>query len=438
MDAQLQTLLSPRNEYRWLGLMLVLLHFSLWWGFGGALSRSLMLAHFGLFLIWQPLWRREAQLSWSGSLVFVLATVAFILWLNWWLMAFWLLLLTGVVGGRITRGGAEHYAYLLTLLIVVCELLLGCIPPMFNVPSLSPEVSTLFKYGLLLLPVALIFVPGSSVIDSETYRVDFLYGLTVALLVTVLALGSLLTMYYRSVEYAVALFQASFVIALFLLTISWLWMPFASFSGFGQLWERYILNTGTPFEQWFSRLSTIAKEEQKPTEFLNAAMRCLSELPWIAGVEWRRAGDNAKVGHVTSHSFRFTSSDLHLHIYAHRPMGTGLLLHGKLLIQLITHFYHAKEREQELTQRAHLQAIYETGARVTHDIKNLLQSLRTVTTLVRDQSDDSRLELLQLLQRQLPHITPCLGQATGASGHVSCPLSAQRMVGNIQIPKQGS
>ena len=38
------------------------------------------------------------------------------------------------------------------------------------------------------------------------------------------------------------------------------------------------------------------------------------------------------------------------------------------------HFYIAKIREKTLTQQTHLKAIYETGARITHDIKNLLQS----------------------------------------------------------------
>lgn len=388
-----------------------------------------MLAHLGLFLIWQPVWRKDERLALLGSLVFILATAAFVLWLNWWLMAFWLLLLTGVVGGRITRGGTEHYAYLFTLLFLVCELLIGCIPPMFDVHSLSSEVSNLFKYGLLVLPAALIFVPGSRVTDSRAHRVDFLYGLTVALLASVLALGSLLSMYYSGAEYAVALFQTILVIALFLLAIGWLWMPFASFSGFGQLWERYILNIGTPFERWLSRLSDIAKDEQKPTEFLNAAMRCLSELPWIAGVEWRRARDNAQVGDVTSYSFRVTSNDLQLRVYAHRSIGTGLLLHGKLLIQLVTHFYHAKEREQELTQRTHLQAIHETGARVTHDIKNLLQSLKTVTAVVQHRPDDPNSELQQLLQHQLPHITQRLQlaldklQAPQVASSARCQLS---------------
>ena len=58
-----------------------------------------------------------------------------------------------------------------------------------------------------------------------------------------------------------------------------------------------------------------------------------------------------------------------------------------------------------MAQKAHLHAIYETGARVTHDIKNLLQSLQTMTTLLETTSDETREKSLTLLKRQLPHIS---------------------------------
>ncbi len=80
-------------------------------------------------------------------------------------------------------------------------------------------------------------------------------------------------------------------------------------------------------------------------------------------------------------------------------------LHCNLLVQLIETFYTAKKQEQELAQQAHLHAIYETGARVTHDIKNLLQSLQTMTILLDTTSYETREKSLLLLQKQLPHIT---------------------------------
>jgi signal transduction histidine kinase len=58
-----------------------------------------------------------------------------------------------------------------------------------------------------------------------------------------------------------------------------------------------------------------------------------------------------------------------------------------------------------------LEAVHETGARLTHDIKNLLQSLNVLCSVaVRDEGRDSP-ELQSLLRRQLPAITQRLTEA---------------------------
>jgi signal transduction histidine kinase len=102
--------------------------------------------------------------------------------------------------------------------------------------------------------------------------------------------------------------------------------------------------------------------------------------------------------------FHYNDEDFKVSVYAHRSVGAALRLHGQLLLQLVAHFHRAKQREEELTRTARLQAVYETGARITHDIKNLLQSLQTTTSAMQasDPSDDA--ELRALIARQLPHV----------------------------------
>jgi len=51
-----------------------------------------------------------------------------------------------------------------------------------------------------------------------------------------------------------------------------------------------------------------------------------------------------------------------------------------------------------------LQSIYEAGARITHDIKNLLQSLKTLTSIV-EQTDALSSEKQTLIKSQLPHLS---------------------------------
>ncbi len=394
-----------RNEYRLLALMLMLLHSAVWWDFGSYLSRSLLLAHLGLFLIWQPVWRRDQRLEWRGSLNLILPTLGFIYWLNWSLVSFWVLLLIGIVGGRVTVVRAERNAYMIALIFLVSELLIGCLPAMFSIYSLATEVQVLFGYGLFILPLGLLFFPTLEHSHERTRAVDFLYGLTVSLLAAILGLGSLLSTYSTGAPYATALLQAIVAISLFLLAISWLWAPQGGFSGLGQLWERYLLNIGTPFEQWAGRVARLADRQQNPRDFLQSAMQQFIELPWVAGVSWNAASSKGSVGIATKNTLRITDGAVQGVVYAHRPLGTALLLHGKLLLNLLGHFFTAKERERELAQQAHLQAIYETGARVTHDIKNLLQSLSTLTLALQRNTGERRTEALQLLENQLPYLT---------------------------------
>ncbi len=398
-------LLNRRFEHQILALMLASLHLALWWDFGGALSRSLILAHLGLFLMWQPLWRRDQRLNWKGSIVFLLATLAFIIWTDWGLMTFWLLLLTAIVGGRVTARRGSRYAYLLALTFLVSEILIISIPSIIAVQWLETEAWRMLGYGLFIVPLVLFFVPGPKEPADVAKSVDFLYGLTVALLTGILAMGSLLSMYITGAEYPVAVIQTILAIALFLLAISWLWTPLAGFSGLGQLWERYLQNIGTPFEGWLARLADLAGGNQSPDSFLESAVAQLVELPWVAGATWKSRESQGENGPTTPHLFHFVDDDLTITVYARRSIGAALRLHGQLLLQLVAHFYRAKQREEELTRTARLQAVYETGARITHDIKNLLQSLQTTTAAMQAGKAGDEDELRELMARQLPHVS---------------------------------
>ncbi len=121
------------NEHWLLAFMLALLHVAIWWDFGGPLSRSMMLAHLGLFLLWQPLWQKDRRVDSRSALAFLVLTFAVVYWLNWWFIFLWLVLLIGLIGGRVFVESRERYASLLALAVVICELLIGCLTPMFGI-----------------------------------------------------------------------------------------------------------------------------------------------------------------------------------------------------------------------------------------------------------------------------------------------------------------
>ena len=399
------------HEPRLLGLVLLFLHAALWGDFGSLLSRAMMLAHLGLFLLWQPLWRQDLRLDKGSASLFVLLTMGFVAWLNWWFVFFWLLLLVGIIGGRVLFvDRREHLAHMITLVALISELLIACVVELFKVP-LTDETRMLFFYGLLAPPLLLLVLPAPRRRPGPAPAVDILQALTISSLTTILALGSLLVMYSTSTPYPVALFQILVFIALFLLAIAWLLNPHPGFSGLAQLWSRYVLNVGTPFEQWLTGLSRVAQAHATAEDFLQAAMLQLVELPWVEGVVWTAAGEQGKAGLQTDHSLAAAAEGIEVTVYTLATPGPTLRLHGKLLVQVIAYFHAAKRAEQELARRAHLQAVYETGARITHDIKNLLQSLHTMTVALASSGPERAAEAQKLVQRRLPHVTQRLQRA---------------------------
>lgn len=62
-------------------------------------------------------------------------------------------------------------------------------------------------------------------------------------------------------------------------------------------------------------------------------------------------------------------------LFSTHSLTPSLIWHFNLVVQIIGEFYDAKISARQLSQMAYLKAIHETGARITHDVKNLLQSL---------------------------------------------------------------
>ena len=114
---------------------------------------------------------------------------------------------------------------------------------------------------------------------------------------------------------------------------------------------------------------------------------------------------HGQTGRETPYPTSVPGEEISVTLYTRRSPGTALILHGKLLVQVIAYFHAAKRAERALARQAHLQAIYETGARVTHDIKNLLQSLHMIGTILQDTDPRRAGEAQALVRRQLPHLT---------------------------------
>lgn len=317
----------------------------------------------------------------------------------------WLILLSGFCGGRVIINHQERNTYILVLLFLTFELIIECTTRLFNIAILT-NIRDLFGITLPLIPLIMVTLPISRE-DNSMQSVDILHALSTSTLISVLIFGSLLNMYLGGVDYLFSLVQTLLAIALFLFVISWLLSPKAGFSGLSQLWSSSLLNIGTPLEKWLANLSNLSLQQQTPEEFLEVAVEDLMALAWVAGAKWQSAGSSGELGNTSKHEIEFNTNNFTITIYSNNWMGGALYLHCNLLIQLIDNFYIGKIRERKLTHQAHLQAIHETGARVTHDIKNLLQSLHAITSIIQYEQDSTETKSIsqRLLEKQMPHFT---------------------------------
>lgn len=390
-----------KGSGRWLSLaMLVTLHFALWLGIDSIWTRPLLFAHLGLFLLWQPLWRGEERLSSRSAAIIVFASSLALVWLNWWLLAFWVSGLFSLVGGRVfaLQSRWQRLRYLLVMVYLLAVLLFWLTPQLFMLSTAGEASEYLMEIVLPLLLAGMVLLPHESERLKETLAVDLIYSILLFMLLTLLVLGSLAFMMLGKVEYFPALLRTLFLMALLLFVLGWLWNPRLGFSGFQAVFSRSFLNIGTPFEAWLKQLAATAQQEPSPAIFLKMVTARLVVLPWLSGISWESDEGHGKQGSSSPYRINVADQDLHMVLFTHQSVAPSVLMHIHLLTQMLAHFYQSKRREQRLREMARLQAVHETGARLTHDLKNMLQSLLALISIAEQQPVQAQ----PILQHQLP------------------------------------
>lgn len=390
----------------WFGLMLIALHMALAWGIDGLFTQAMLMAHFGLFLLWQPLWQGDGRLENRHALVVILVGLVLTVWCSWWLMAVWLALLFGLIGGHLigNEQPRQRFAAMLGAFYLLSLLLVWVVPHLFVEQRFAEVLINLVRFGLLLPPLVLICLPDSSVRRSSPLTVDLFYSVMLFLLVSGLVLGSFAVKQISRGEYPMALAQSLIIMSLLLMLMSWLWNPHAGFMGIGRLMSRYLMSIGLPFERWVRALADLAEREREPARFIALAAQDMCSLPWISGVKWKTSQAGGEAGHPSAARAECVFQDVQCVFYTRSSLSPAMWLHLKLLTQMVGHFYHAKIREEMQRQNAYTQAIHETGARLTHDVKNILQSLRSLCAAVEGPGVHEATAAQELVRRQLPQI----------------------------------
>jgi signal transduction histidine kinase len=210
------------------------------------------------------------------------------------------------------------------------------------------------------------------------------------------------------IAYLEALTNTVFLIAGTIFVLGLAWNPRTGYAGLNVFFSRYLFSIGLPVEKWLYFLAELSQLEARPERFLAEGVAGLARLPWIAGAAWQAGEAHGETGTRTDYVVVYEGKELVLTIHSRYRTSPALQWHMHLLGQLLGEFYSAKLREQKLREASYLQAVHETGARLTHDVKNLLQSLNVLCSVA---AQDDSPGLQALMRRQLPAITQRL-QAT--------------------------
>lgn len=391
---------------RWVVVaMLLALHAALVSQPGEVFQRVWLLVHFGLFLLWQPFFATERELDVVSIVVLLTLTAVILYFLAGWMVVTWLLLLLGILGGRVftVQVARRSRFYLVAFAFVLSVLLLWSVPALVLGAQGVPENVARFVRGFLpFMLVGLVILPLPQ--EDDTGQVfDFFYAVLVFQLCVVLVLGSIAMMRFTNEDYvdSVLLTVMGFGLALFIFAV--LWNPMRGYGGLQTYFSRYLMSVGMPFELWMRRIAELASVERDPRRFLEEALREIAELPWMRGGRWKSPDGEGSFGENSRFASHFSHQSLEIEFYTSIELSPALFLHMRLLAQVVGEFYEGKRRESALRHHAYLQAVHETGARLTHDMKNLLQSLYAITSMApRDKEPADG--YTGLLQRQLPQL----------------------------------
>jgi hypothetical protein len=383
---------------------LLMLHALAFGGWQIPAVRLLWVVALGLFLIWQPFVAGERRIELrQGVVLFGIVLVSTLL-LGPWLLLIWCGALAAAIGGRVlwTERRSERSGYLLAFGYLVGVTVLGVVPEISPAVAFDPALrGVLARFMPLFLPLLLVF-PARAPQRKSGEAFDLFYGVMVFLVLAVFVLGTLAYMLVVGAGYVEALFKTSLAVAGALLVVAWAWNPRGGFSGIGSAISRYLLSVGMPLEQWLVQLSEESERYTNPALFLDAVMQRLRGIPWVVGVSWRAGQSAGQSGEQTMYVHTCQGDELALVAHFRHPPSPAMRWHVEWLLRLAVEFYLVKLQTHQLQRMGYVQAIYETGARVTHDVKNLLQSLQVLCYAANQPGDPA--EVAALLGRQLPQI----------------------------------
>ena len=395
-------------EQQILATLLLLLHSLIWIIKNPALHTSFTIVLYGLFLLWQPLWNKDKTLNLLTSVIPAILLLLFSYFYPPEFLFFFSLLLSGLIGSRLFSYTTTRSFDLLALSILIIEMSVGVIPLTFDQILLPTQFVTFIQIIALILILIFFFAPVPDRSQQTRSQIDLMHGVLTTTLVFLVLLGGIVTSILYGVDYIEGLLLTVFIVSTLALGISWFWNPGIGYSGIGVLWNRYAMTIGGPFETWINTLTTLIEEPYiSSNEFLQAACDNLVENEWLNAIHWQFETVAIQSGQKHGVSFKHSlAENLQVTIYfkSSNP-GQALRQHTILLTRMAYQFYLSKKNQEKMRAEEHFETIHHTGARLTHDIKNILQSIKTSINIVQFKPDEDQPLPFKLLQQNLNQIS---------------------------------
>jgi signal transduction histidine kinase len=310
------------------------------------------------------------------------------------------LLITGAMAAAVQR--------LLLLALAAIALFFGVLPEIVAAPG--ADLAMLYARNVALaLAIAVAIAAMAQPAHRAQIGGDFFFALLFALLLAVFALAATALTALGGVSYYRALGLALSGALALAAAAALLWLPVGG-GGLAVIFARHVVSLSVPLEQWTARLAELARERASADEVLAGAMADLASLPPAAGIRWQAADAAPREIGDTSGLFRaqVRYAPLSAEIFCRRPVAPAQRLNFYLLVRIAAEYYLSKRREEQYARENFSRAVYETGARLTHDIKNAVHALSGLADLAKEDSPKAA----GIIRRQLPELARRLAAAT--------------------------
>ncbi len=315
--------IASQSSHRLLAFSFLWLLLSIWSKGDPIVSKALFLVHIGLFLFWQPFISHKTQIQTRPTIILFLALLGIIYLGGGWAQMIWIVLLSGILSSYRLPSLQDKLIFLLIIGFLLIELFGDLIPgTLLGNKDLLISSNTINYLALALILLAILLPAKTG--SFRNYSSDLLYSIIAIAVVILLAMATLLWMFYGKYDYYISLILSLLTLASILIIFNLIFRPSSDVSLLSQFTDRYALNLGTPFESFLLEAAALSEQTDDPDDYLKQAFASLCKLDWIRGFEWQAEHSSGETGSDSNHASEFKFDELKVTLYSQQKLGEAM------------------------------------------------------------------------------------------------------------------